>query len=49
VSAAGDTLSRRYSDEVGQVLAEVRGPVAEYRFRGDELYVRARVVSSKVR
>ena len=49
VSAAGDTLSRRYSDEVGVVLAEVAGPVAEYRFRGDELYVRARVASSKVK
>jgi hypothetical protein len=49
VSAAGDTLSRRYSDEVGRVLAEVRGPVAEYRLTGEELYVRARVVSSKVK
>jgi hypothetical protein len=49
VNAEGDTLSRRYSDEVGQVLAEVRGPVAEYRLSGDEIYVRARVVSSKVK
>lgn len=49
VNAAGDTLSRRYSDEVGVVLAEVAGPAAEYRFRGDELYVRARVESSKVK
>ena len=49
VSAAGDTLSRRYSDDVGRVLAEVAGTAAEYRFRGDELYVRARVVSSKVK
>lgn len=49
VSAAGDTLSRRYSDDVGVVLAEVTGPVAEYRLRGDELYVRAKVVSSRLK
>jgi hypothetical protein len=49
VNAAGDTLSRRYSDDVGQILAEVAGPVAEYRFRGDELYVRAKVVSSRAK
>lgn len=47
VSAEGNTLSRRYSDDIGQVLAEVEGPTAEYRFRGDELYVRAKVISSK--
>lgn len=38
---------RRYSKDVGTVLAEVRGPRASYVFRGDELYVRARVTSSK--
>lgn len=32
---------------VGEVLAESRGPAATYRFRGDELYVRATVVSSR--
>jgi len=39
--------SRRYSADIGMVLAEVRGPVATYAFRGDELYVRAKVISSK--
>lgn len=34
-------------EEVGIVFAEVEGPRAEYRFLGDELYVRARVISSK--
>ena len=38
---------RRYSPDVGAVLAEVTGTHAEYVFRGDELYVRAKVVSSK--
>lgn len=47
VDEKGDTLSRRYSDEVGEVLAEVRGASASYRIRGDELYVRAKIVSSK--
>jgi hypothetical protein len=38
---------RRYSPDVGAVLAEVRGPRAEYRLKGDEIYVRAKIVSSK--
>jgi hypothetical protein len=38
---------RRYSKDVGAVLAEVKGPRAEYAFKGDELYVRAKVISSK--
>ena len=33
----------RFSAEIGRVLAEVRGVKAEYRFRGDEFYVRAAV------
>lgn len=44
----GDTVhtTRRYDDGVGAVLAEVAGMSAEYVFRGDERYVRAKVVSS---
>ena len=38
---------RRYSREVGAVLAEVRGPNASYAMKGDELYVRARIISTK--
>jgi hypothetical protein len=33
--------------EIGEVLAVEQGLEASYRFRGDELYVRARVVSTK--
>jgi hypothetical protein len=44
----GRTLPhRRYSKDVGVVLAEVKGPTASYTLKGDELYVRAKVVSSK--
>lgn len=39
--------SRIYSDEIGQVLQESKGLRANYEFAGDELYVRARVISSK--
>ena len=44
----GETLrtTRRYSKDVGAVLAAVEGPVAKYVFKGDEIYVRARVTSS---
>lgn len=40
-------FSRRYSSDIGRVLAEVPGLVASYVLRGDELYVRAKVISSK--
>lgn len=38
---------RRYSKDVGAVLAEVKGTTASYTFKGDELYVRAKIISSK--
>ncbi len=40
---------RRYSKDIGIVLAEVKGTEAAYQFKGDELYVRAKIVSSKVK
>ena len=40
--------TRRNSSAIGEVLAEVEGDVASYVFRGDELYVRATVTSSRV-
>jgi hypothetical protein len=40
-------VTRRYSDDVGEVLAEVDGLTPSYTFTGDELYVRAKVISSK--
>ena len=41
--------SRRYSDDIGVVLAEVPGPTPRYVANGDEIYVRAKVFSSKVK
>ena len=41
-------VTRKYSAEVGVVLASAKGPKAEYVLRGDELYVRARVTSTKL-
>ncbi len=38
---------RRYSKDVGAVLAEAEGVNASYTLRGDELYVRAKIISSK--
>ncbi len=38
---------RRYSREIGAVLAEVKGVSANYVLKGDEIYVRAKIVSSK--
>jgi len=40
-------VTRLYSPDIGAVLGEVRGPRAEYTFTGDELYVRATVLSTK--
>jgi hypothetical protein len=38
--------TRRYSDDVGAVLKTVEGAAGAYEFKGDELYVRARVTST---
>jgi len=48
-NAAGEKLriTHRYSDDIGRVLKEVRGDRASYRFTGKELYVRAKVISSR--
>ncbi len=43
----GAPVTRRYSDEIGVVLAEVPGTSPSYTVTGDELYVRAKVISSK--
>ena len=40
---------RRYSDDIGETLAEVAGPNPSYRFQGDEMYVRAKVISTKLK
>jgi hypothetical protein len=52
VTAADGTplpVTRRYSKEVGTTLAEVKGSSPSYTFQGDELYVRAKVVSSRAK
>lgn len=38
---------RRYSKDVGAILAEVQGTRASYTLTGDEIYVRAKIISSK--
>lgn len=40
-------VTRKYSEDVGEVLLEVEGPSPKYNFTGDEVYVRAKVISSK--
>jgi hypothetical protein len=42
-------VTMRYSDEIGSVLQTVHGPLATYSFDGDELYVRARILSSRLK
>jgi hypothetical protein len=51
VDANGKELpvTRQYSRDIGVVLAEVKGNLAVYPFKGDEIYVRAKVVSSKLK
>ena len=41
--------TRRYSHDIGAVLAEVKGTSPTYHLKGDEIYVRAKVVSSKLK
>jgi hypothetical protein len=51
VDASGKELpvTRRYSKDIGVVLAEVKGNLAVYPLKGDEIYVRAKVISSKLK
>jgi len=39
--------SLRYGSSIGEVLSRVEGTKASYTLKGDELYVRARIISSK--
>jgi len=43
----GSTTRYRYGDDIGEVFAESNGNAAHYQLRGDELYVRAVVISTK--
>lgn len=49
VDEDGDTLrtTRQYIDDIGIVLEETDGPEARYDLTGEELYVRAKIISSK--
>ena len=47
VEVDGAYVTRKYSEEVGEALATVAGTTPVYTFAGDEMYVRAKVVSSK--
>lgn len=42
-------ITHRYSDDIGEVLKAVKGLRASYSFSGDEIYVRAKVISSKLK
>ena len=50
-TARGDAIrvTHRYSKDLGAVLATVKGATASYTLKGDEIYVRARVTSSKLK
>lgn len=42
-------VTRRYSQDVGAVLSEIHGTSAHYQLKGDEIYVRAKIISSKAK
>jgi hypothetical protein len=48
-NTAGEALrvTHRYSKDIGAVLAEAKGAAATYSLKGDELYIRAKIISSK--
>jgi hypothetical protein len=39
--------TRLYSQDIGRALAETEGTTARYTLKGDEIYVRAKVISSR--
>ncbi len=50
-AANGEALrvTHRYSDDIGQILVSIKGNKAYYQLRGDEIYVRARITSTKLK
>jgi len=44
-----DGVTQLYSDDIGEVLKTVEGTEASYEFTGDEIYVRAKIISSKLK
>lgn len=46
---SGNLLTTQFSDDIGIVLAEVSGAQASYVFDGSEMYVRARIVSDRLK
>jgi hypothetical protein len=41
--------TKLYSDDIGLILKEAEGTEAIYEFTGDEIYVRAKIISSKLK
>lgn len=48
-SGAALRVTHRYSKDIGVVLAEMQGTSVSYKLKGDEIYVRARIISSKAK
>ena len=46
-SGAKLRVTHRYSEDIGKMLATVKGTKATYRLKGNELFVRAQITSSK--
>lgn len=49
VKLVGSYVTRAYSEDIGEVLETVEGVNPVYAFKGDELYVRAKIISSKLK
>ncbi len=49
IGVEGTYIRERYSRNIGEVLAEVEGVSPWYSLKGDELYVRAKVISSMLK
>ncbi|MBA7705921.1 hypothetical protein ES703_114763 [subsurface metagenome] len=40
-------ITQRYSDDIGKVVSQIKGTAAAYTLTGNEIYVRAKVISTK--
>lgn len=49
VAGAPIRATRRYSKDIGAVLSEVSGDSPSYKLQGDEIYVRAKIISSRLK
>jgi len=46
---SNNPIRNKYSNEIGEILEEIEGSSPAYKLKGNELYIRAKVISTKIK